>query len=88
MIEGAMDHMLKNGTVVWLDLPLKMIIDRLKQKKDRPLLQGKKVEELEAFIKAHFAERQSQYAKAHIKFDASDLNSEKLHRLHEEIHSR
>lgn len=88
MIEGAMDLMLKNGIVVWLDLPLKMILDRLKQKKDRPLLEGKKGRELEAFVEAHFAERQGQYARAHIKFDASDLNSEKLHQLHQEIHSR
>lgn len=88
MIEGAMELMLKSGTVVWLDLPIKMIIDRLKQKKDRPLLKGKQGEKLETFVKAHFAERQEQYAKAHIRFDASDLNSEKLRHLHQKIYSR
>jgi shikimate kinase len=86
--QGNMEAMKDAGTVVWLDIPVEMILNRLSKSEDRPLLKDVAPEDRLDFIKAHFAERQPQYQKAHIKFEASDVNSAKLAELVEEIQSR
>jgi shikimate kinase len=86
--EGNMRAMKKAGTVVWLHLPVGIIQSRLAQSEKRPLLQNKSPEERNDFIRAHFAERQPQYEKAHLKFDVSQMNSERLAELVELIQSR
>ncbi|MBI3306388.1 MAG: shikimate kinase [Candidatus Omnitrophica bacterium] len=50
----------ENGTVVYLETTLPTLIDRLRGKKDRPLLKGGKFEEMVARI---FLERKSLYEK-------------------------
>lgn len=85
---GNMETMKSAGKVVWLDLSVEKILSRLSQSADRPLLKDVAPEDRKAFIKTHFAERQPQYQKAHIKFDASDVNAKKLKELIDKIQSK
>jgi len=85
---GNIDSMKAAGIVVWLDLPVDLILGRLRQSADRPLLKDVPQEAREEFIKVHFAERLPRYEEAHIKFDASNVNAAKLAELVKEIQSR
>jgi len=86
--QGNMEAMKEAGTVVWLDIPVDMILSRLSKSEDRPLLKNVAPEDREEFIKVHFAERQPQYQEAHLKFNAANVNSERLEKLVREIHSK
>lgn len=88
MGEANFNLMQVSGTTVWLDLPLKMIMDRVGQGGNRPLLADKNLEEQREFIQSHFAERLPLYQKADIRFDVSRFNSNRLKELAEIIHSR
>lgn len=85
---GNMDSMKDAGIVVWLDMPVEVILSRLGQSADRPLLKDVPQEARAEFIRVHFAERQPQYQKAHIKFDASNVNAARLADLVREIQSK
>ncbi len=63
-----MDWMNQHGVTIWLDLPVEIIVDRLKNEKSkRPLLADKNDDELKAFIAAKLNERSSFYALAAIR---------------------
>ena len=74
---GAMDMMLSNGTVVWLEASLGRTIDRLLDAPgQRPIVDGMDRQKLLQFIPAHLASRVEFYRKAHARFDSSFLDSE------------
>ncbi|MCZ4409616.1 AAA family ATPase [Cryomorphaceae bacterium 1068] len=85
---GNMESMKDSGVVVWLDMSVDKILSRLAQGEDRPLLEGFPEEKRQDFIKTHLAERVPHYRKAHIRFDSTNVNAEKLEHLVKEIHSK
>jgi shikimate kinase len=63
-----MDDLLQAGTVVWLDPPLKVLIQRLAQEKaSRPLLAHLADADLPAFVGPHLLERRAVYVRAHVR---------------------
>jgi shikimate kinase len=78
---GNMESMKAAGLVVWLDMPLEIILSRLAQSEDRPLLENVQAEDRRGFIEAHFAERLHHYQEAHIRFDSANVSAEKLAEL-------
>jgi len=83
-----LEHMQSSGVVVWLDMPLGMILQRLMQSDERPLLKGQSEDERKLFVERHFAERQPYYRRAKIRFDVSDFNAVKLKQLADLIYSK
>lgn len=82
---NVMDYLLSAGIVVWLEMPEMAMIDRLKNSKNRPLIAGKSLPQLEEFVIHHYATRVSIYQRAHITFNALSVNSERIKRLAAEI---
>ena len=82
-IDGIIPHLRKNVLVVWIQVKLEEIINRLRSKNDRPLLQGKTEEELSLFL----CQRESYYRQvAHLAVDVSGLSVEKtVDKLHDSI---
>jgi shikimate kinase len=78
---GNMESMKAAGIIVWLDLPLEIILSRLAQSEDRPLLENVQAEDRKDFVEAHFAERLPHYRQAHIRFESANVNAEKLAEL-------
>ena len=84
--DDNMDLMLASGTVVHLTLHMPVLISRLKQvKHSRPLLANRTDEDMELYVTEHFADRQTQYSRAQLEYDASDLTAARLDRLVESI---
>jgi shikimate kinase len=77
-----MDWMNQHGVTVWLDLPVEMLLDRLKKEKSkRPLLADKIDEELKAFITVKLNERNAFYSRAAIhitELPSTDLLIQKI----------
>lgn len=68
--KDSLTYMLKNGTVVWVDPPLKMIVSRLENAKDeRPLLVGLDREGIAQKLEQLMEERRSWYEQADLRFD-------------------
>ncbi len=83
-----LDFMLENGTVVWLKMPEEIIVSRVAPKKAvRPLIASIPDDDLLEFIQSHLKERKPYYEKAHIQFDATNINSERLEQLIDAIQS-
>lgn len=60
-----MEWMNQHGVTIWLDLPVEILMDRLKKEKaKRPLLADKTDEELKAFITVKLNERNVFYSRA------------------------
>lgn len=86
-----MDIMLGSGTVVWFTLAPGAIASRVAGSKEkRPILKGLSGDDLLRHITNHLAERLPFYSRAHLRFDTSDPNPEKIRALAEAIrdHSR
>ncbi|MEM9051111.1 MAG: shikimate kinase [Bacteroidota bacterium] len=83
-----LDRMLESGTVVWLDMDLEMIVNRLLQSNKRPLVKDKSEEELRDFVSNHLDERIPFYQKAHFRFKSGNLTSERLAELVDLVQSR
>jgi len=67
------------GISVYLNMPAKALYSRLKNaKKKRPLLQGKKEEDLLAFIEELLSQREVFYKKAKIEVEALSLDTDQL----------
>lgn len=67
-------EMMQNGTIVWLTAPLALLAQRIAaQPGTRPLFANGDIEETLAKLSE---QRQPHYAKAHISFDASCLESQ------------
>jgi shikimate kinase len=74
-----MSWMNNNGQTLYIKLSPKTLADRLENSKTvRPVLQGKKGEELVEFITGKLAEREGYYLQASHIIDGIDLSVEKL----------
>ena len=74
-----MDWMNANGKTLYVKLSPKTLADRLENSKTvRPVLQGKKGDDLVEFITGKLAEREAFYLKAHHHVDGIDMSVEKL----------
>ncbi|MDN5283795.1 MAG: shikimate kinase [Mucilaginibacter sp.] len=74
-----MQWMNTNGQTLYIKLSPKTLADRLENSKTvRPVLQGKKGEELVEFITGKLAEREDYYLQASHIVDGIDLSVEKL----------
>jgi shikimate kinase len=74
-----MDWMNANGVTLYVKLSPKTLADRLESSKTiRPVLQGRKGDELVEFITGKLAERESFYLQAVHHVDGIDLSVEKL----------
>ncbi len=69
-MEGMIPRLRQGGLVVWVQVKLEEILDRLRSQNDRPLLQNKSVEEVQLF----FRQREACYRQAaHLALDLSGL---------------
>ncbi len=69
---GNLDLMLQTGLVVYLNLPVEELVNRLLDGREkRPLIRDKSAEELHAFIAVHLKQRSPLYEQAHLIFDAT-----------------
>ncbi len=68
-----MERMKKTGTVIWLDVPLNVILDRCKNDQNRPLLQ-QSLEDL----KKLFEERKKVYSLANVHIKVKNQTPEEL----------
>lgn len=74
--EINMDLMLKNGIVVFLELDLKSVFNRVKSAKNkRPLLANLSDEELKNTINNLYSQREHYYKQAHITLKALNIRS-------------
>ena len=60
--------------VVWLDCPLNVLMQRVGNAKNRPMLKDKILDNLSTLLK----KRKNNYNEAHIKFDTSKCSSEHI----------
>jgi len=71
-----MRFMLTNGTVVWLQAPVDILVRRLLiYGADRPLVAGKTATQLTEYVDNLVSERRQAYSAAHHTFDASRLET-------------
>lgn len=71
-----MDYMLAAGTTIWLDSTVGRICERIKVAKSRrPLLEGKRDDELRQFVETHLAERLPYYRRARLRLPSDNLES-------------
>ena len=77
--ESNMDFMLDHGTVVYLKMPAESLVNRLRGRADqRPLIAGIDEGNLPAFVEGHLAQREKQYARAHITVDAQHFDLDRM----------
>lgn len=70
-----MELMNQNGITIFIDVPLQVIIWRLKNAKNpRPMLKNIKPEEFDVFVNSLFFERLPFYSTAHMRFNPVDEN--------------
>jgi len=74
-----MDQMNLNGKTVYIELPAKVLVDRLKgAKNQRPLIKDKSDEELLIFVTEGLEKRAPFYLKAKFKVDGVNLSAESI----------
>ncbi len=84
--KDAMDWMLANGIVIYLEASPELVFSRVSQAKtDRPMLRDLEGDALLAHIKKQMAERIPYYKKAHLIVDAASVNAEKLDDIAREV---
>ncbi len=77
--EDAMKQMNMNGITVYLKMPVGAIVERLKNiKRKRPLIYGKKENEIKQIVGDRLKERLPYYQKAQIEADVTGLDVGKL----------
>ena len=70
----------KNGTLIYIDLPPKVLTERIKNgKTKRPLLQNVPAQHLLEFVERKLEERKSFYNKAHIIVNGLNLTPQLLY---------
>lgn len=72
--EGRMDVLRELGTVVWLRGDLAALLARARRAGDRPMLQGRTVEELETL----YREREPYYRRAHVVVDTGGIGVDQV----------
>lgn len=73
-----MDWMNRNGVTVYLMVPPKGLVDRLKHATDRPLIKGLSEQDLLKFITEKLKEREPFYKKARYIVNGLNLTAEKF----------
>lgn len=74
---GAMDLMLRSGTVVWLEASLERTVNRLAEADGtRPIVAGMNARALREFVPGHLESRIPYYSRAHLRFDSSRLDTQ------------
>ena len=85
--EDNMDLLLESGFVVYLKLSPDKLHKRLSMAKKgkRPLVKGKKGEDLLNFIREHLGGRESFYLRAHYTINADKINARALDDIKEKV---
>ncbi|NOX85051.1 MAG: shikimate kinase [Chlorobi bacterium] len=77
--ENAMELMNKNGITIYLKMPVGALVKRLKNvKRKRPLIHGKKENEIEQVIEERMKERFPYYQTAKIEVDVTGIDVQEL----------
>jgi len=72
--EGRMEILKSLGTVVWLDGDFRELHERARRSRDRPMLQGRTLEEVEAL----YRHRTAFYRQAHLIIDTTGLGVDEV----------
>jgi shikimate kinase len=72
--EGRMETLKSLGTVVWLDGDFRELHERASRTSDRPMLQGRSPEEVEAL----YRQRTAFYRQAHLTLDTTGLGVDEV----------
>ncbi len=76
-ISANADHMVQSGLCVWLDAPIGMIAQRLRNAKvERPLLTGLNDEQLNEKLNRLMEDRQPAYARSHMILSVNNLSAQ------------
>ncbi len=87
--EDNMDHMRQNGFVVYLKMSAERLVQRLEGRaEERPLIAGIAPADLPGFIQQHLAEREPDYARAHMTVDADHLDRDRMKSIRNLIEGR
>ncbi len=74
-----MERMRKNGSIIYLEMDVPTLVNRLRNaKKDRPLIWGKSKEDLTIYAKELLNKRKSDYEQADFKVNGKNLNDKLL----------
>ncbi len=74
-----MDRMNRSGITVYLKMPAKKLVERLRHEREqRPLISGKSVEQLDRYVRDKLEERESYYRQAQIIITDDPLNMDRL----------
>jgi len=74
-----MDFMNQSGKTIYLKMPVERLVERLQpEKKKRPLICGKRDEDLEPYIREKLKERETYYEKAQIITAGDPLDLDRL----------
>lgn len=75
-----MDYMNTNGTTIFLNVPLEIVVKRLLEQgtDERPLLKNKTATDLLGQLYDHFQLRKSHYMKAFIHLDGGSISPENI----------
>lgn len=81
-----MQKMNEAGLTIYLRMDVKSLVFRLENsKQDRPLLRGKDLNEMDAYVRQHLEERKHYYEEAVISVDGMGLSDKRLEQLVEAI---
>lgn len=75
---GNMELMNSHGLTIWLDAPAQLLSERLslpQYKNHRPKVRHLSDEEIAELVEQELAERRPYYEQAHVRFDASDIET-------------
>lgn len=77
-----LEFMKKNGTVVWLDPPVSILVNRLQEEMNsRPLLAEIVPSDLEDYVRLKLAERSTHYEQAHYRMQDTMAEPSQLVKL-------
>jgi shikimate kinase len=72
--DGRMELLRELGTVVWLDGDVRELHERASRIGNRPMLEGRSMEEVEALYRA----RQPYYRRAHVTIDTTGIGADQV----------
>lgn len=77
-----MEWMNKNGTTIWIDESVDVLVERLKPEKDhRPLIKNLSDDELKDFLAKKIEERKQFYSQSKIHLQGNDINLKNMLQL-------
>jgi shikimate kinase len=72
--DGRMELLRELGTVVWLDGDVRELHERASRIGNRPMLEGRSMQEVEALYRA----RQTYYRRAHVTIDTTGIGADQV----------